>query len=301
MEKNELDRNSVIGKIRFSEFSMIRKDLEVIPYAIIKGEALSVLVYGKEARRISNDIDVLVSRDNISMFENILKKNGYQTKQSNLNRYNRILSLTGSHQIGSYYKKVMGIDIIFDINFDIYWGEYKGKKISVEEMLEDVIEIDIYGQTVHTLSPCFSCIQLVLHHYKEFNSMYHLVKGNAITSKKLRDIKDFFERYCEVDCFIEELIFKVHFYELEAYFFYMLYYVKKVFPDTVGIDELIEEFRCDSGIQYLDVFGLADSERKQWNIDFSERLDYAGLSEVVKKRLTTEDKKKLEREVEIFG
>lgn len=90
MEKNELDRNSVIGKIRFSEFSMIRKDLEVIPYAIIKGEALSVLVYGKEARRISNDIDILVSRDNISIFEDILKKHGYQTKQSNLNRYNRV-------------------------------------------------------------------------------------------------------------------------------------------------------------------------------------------------------------------
>lgn len=214
METNEIDKNSVIGKIRFSEFALIRKDLEAMPYALIKGEALSVLLYGKEARRISNDIDVLIARENISVFEDILAKNGYQTKQSNRSRYNRILSLSGSHQIGSYYKKVMGIDIIFDINFDIYWGEYKGKKIHVEDMLKDVMEINIYGQMVYTLSPCFSCIQLVLHHFKEFNSIYHLVKGNAITSKKLRDIKDFFKRYCEDDCFVNELICKVHFLKL---------------------------------------------------------------------------------------
>lgn len=301
MNAYEIERNSVIGKIRFNEFSLIQRDLVDMPYAVIKGEALSVLVYGTEARRVSNDIDVLIARENISGFEAILAKNGYQTSQSDLNRYKRILSLSGSHQIGSYYKTIMGIDVIFDINFDIYWGEYKGRRINVGDMLKDVIEINIYGQQVHTLSPCYSCIQLVLHHFKEFNSIYHLVKGYAITSKKLRDIKDFFERYCEDLLFINELICKVHLYELDSYFYYMLYYVKKRFPDTVCIEKLIDEFRCDKGMQYLDEFGLTDSERKYWNMDFFERLDSTALPEIVKQRLTIGDKKKLEREFEIFG
>lgn len=301
MGANEFNKNRIIGMIRFNEFSSIYKDLAAMPYALIKGEALSVLMYGEEAKRVSSDIDVLVKREDISRFEEILVHNGYETMHSNHNRYNRVLCLTGSHQIGCYLKKVMGIDVIVDINFDIFWGEYRGKRIEVETLLNNVIEIQVYGKKVKTLSPCFACIQLVLHHYKEFNSIYHLVKGNAVTSKKLKDINDFLKCYCKDESFLKELIYIVHFYEIEPYFYYMLFYVREIFFGAVYLDRLIDEFECNLGIWYLDKFGLSDLERKTWNICFSERIDSTALSGLVRQRLTLEDEKKLNKELEIFG
>ena len=36
-------------------------------------------MYGEEAKRVSSDIDVLVKREDISRFEEILVHNGYET------------------------------------------------------------------------------------------------------------------------------------------------------------------------------------------------------------------------------
>lgn len=40
-------------------------------YSIIKGEVLSIQAYGVPGKRISSDIDVLISRSDIRVFENI--------------------------------------------------------------------------------------------------------------------------------------------------------------------------------------------------------------------------------------
>ena len=63
---------------------------------------------------------------------------------------------------------------------EMFWGEYEGKRIDISEFLSDTIEIDIYGCKVKTLPPLKAMVQLILHHYKEMNSIYHLAGHNCI-------------------------------------------------------------------------------------------------------------------------
>ena len=75
-----------------------------------------------------------------------------------------------------------------DLNFDILWGEYNGKRIDIEGFISDAIEVEIYGIKVKTLPPLKALIQLILHHYKEMNSIYHLAGHNSITYSMFRDV-----------------------------------------------------------------------------------------------------------------
>lgn len=51
----------------FSEFGNV-------PCAVIKGDMLSVMAYGKSGFRNSADIDILISRDNLPYIEEALKR-----------------------------------------------------------------------------------------------------------------------------------------------------------------------------------------------------------------------------------
>lgn len=81
--------------------------------------------------------------------------------------------LTFSHQIVLWIKEVSSWGQVFiDLNFDSLWGEYEGKRIDIDEFLTDAVEMDIYGVKVKTLPPIKAMIQLILHHYKDMNSIF---------------------------------------------------------------------------------------------------------------------------------
>ena len=162
----------------FNETRGLWRQLQPVPYALIKGEALSIMSYKKLGRRLYNDIDILVDRLNINNIEQICR--GLEFVPHPHSRTERILCLSASHQVYPYYKNRGTNTVNIDINFDIFWGEYEGKRIDISEFLSDTIEIDIYGCKVKTLPPLKAMVQLILHHYKEMNSIYHLAGHNCI-------------------------------------------------------------------------------------------------------------------------
>lgn len=78
--------------------------------------------------------------------------------------------------------------INIDINFDIFWDEYTGKRINISEFLTDTIEMDIYGCTVKTLSLLKAMVQLILYHYKDMNSIFLLTMQKSIKYDMFKDI-----------------------------------------------------------------------------------------------------------------
>lgn len=48
-----------------------------VPYAVIKGEPLSLLCYNEKSVRNSQDIDILIERQHMLYFERLLKENGF--------------------------------------------------------------------------------------------------------------------------------------------------------------------------------------------------------------------------------
>ena len=270
-----------------------------IPYAIIKGEPLSFLAYGDFALRKKSDVDILIKRDNIKNFEYQLKIHGFIPQ--NDCRKDHILCLSSSHQTSAWIKTISGLNlkIVVDINFDIFWGEYTGKRIDIGEFLSDTIEMDIYGCRIKTLPPLKAMIQLILHHYKEMNSIYHLAGHNCINYNMFKDVYYLWKNNQEVIS-LEKLYAISLEYEIIPYVFYVLYFTNWIFKDS-ELKKYVDAFRTSGGEALLDYYGLAKKERKPWKVDFQTRLEADSLYELIRDDLTQSDIEKLERNRRIFG
>lgn len=268
-----------------------------IPYALVKGEALSIQAYNKPGLRQLGDIDILISRRNVKELEHLLIENGFLCLSSG--RENRIFSITESHQLSPYYKKIPLQKMFVDINFDIYWGEYTGKRIDIDLFLSDIIDMNIYGYCLKVLPPLKGFIYLLLHHYKDMNSIFHLVRHNTIRRDMFKDVFFYLKNnlnFITLDNFIaicKEM-------KIEPYAYYILYYTYCIYNEP-WLFKFIESVKCSQGLDLLDSYGLCDQERKTWKINFWERLDNKNLYELIKNDLTCEDISKIEKNKKIFG
>ena len=291
----ELNKKKSI--IRYTTIKPVLEQLTNIPYAIIKGEPLSKLCYGEYSRRRTSDIDILVRRQDIALLENELSKCGFFTNM--VSREERILALSNSHQVTPWHKKVGDCTVTVDINFDVFWGEYKGKRFDMGDFLTDTKEITIYNCKVKILQQEKAFIQLLLHHYKELNSLYHLACDNSFINPNLfKDVYFFWYNNKEYLSW-EKIFFIGNEYNINQYFYYVLYFTNCIFKD-VDFSLLVDKFKTLQGVELLDCYGLSDDERKYWKVDFDIRLHSKNIYELIKDELTEEDYNKLNRSKKIF-
>ena len=269
-----------------------------ITYVNIKGDVLSVQAYKMCSQRIYGDIDILVSIRNVRDVEQLLSCCGFTTNK--IAREERILMISASHQTSSWQKTTTcGYNCTVDLNFDIFWGEYTGKRVDIDQFLSDTIEMEIYGVKVKTLPPLKAMVQLILHHYKEMNSIYHLAGHNCINYNMFKDVY-FLLKNNKKDITLERLYSLCSEYEIIPYAFYVLYFTNWIFKDE-DLQKFVDALRNAEGEYYLDYYGLAEKERKPWKVDFQTRLETDNLYELINDDLTEEDIEKLERNRRIFG
>lgn len=274
-------------------------ELEAIPYALIKGQVLSVLAYGDTGYRDSKDIDILVSRSDLTYVDNVLRKNGFDSiildehgKPKKLTRAEKIMILN-SHQVTPYTKPIgSGRKALeLDINVDIYGAEYSGPRIDITEFLSDTIKIEVFGQNIKTLSFLKTFIAVIMHHYREMNAPYIFKVCNPLTTRMFQDVYCLFKRYIEKD--IEALVNYSEKNALHKYIYYMLYYTNLVFPDK-ELNKSLDYFKTAEGVEILSSYGLTDGERKKWKSDFYDRLDVTEIYSLIEADLTQRDKEKIE-------
>ena len=296
---NELQAiNVIIQKERFDCSSLFFKDISPLTYAVIKGEPLSILAFGQKGKRVCTDIDLLVPRNKVGDVELLLRKNGFQTKEHS--RSDEVIMRAFSHQISPWEKQCTSNNkVVIDLNYDIFWGEYTGERIDISSFLSDTVEVDLYGCTVKTLPPLKSMIQLILHHYKEMNSIFHLTQHNSIKRHMFADVYYLWKNN-KLSISVDKLLNASVEYHIVPYVYYILYYTGMLFYDPVFC-KMIKQFQTDEGIQLLDYYGLSEKERKKWPVDFQTRLDADDLFKLIQDDLTKEDVEKLERNKRIFG
>ena len=287
----------MISAMRYRMAAPVFEALSDYPYAVVKGEPLSQMAYGRLGARKSGDIDVLIPRSAVKYLETVLVDNGFKTNQ--LSRADRLVAFAGAHQTSPYTKvSSAGIAAQIDINFDIFWGEYTGERISIEEFLADTTEMTIYGTKVKILSPEKTLVQMTLHHYKDINSYFHYEGGNPIRRELFRDMYKFL--CCYSDFLNPRVLMNIaEKYGIRPYLFYMLYYTSILFTDS-RLKQCLEFLECEPGIALLDCYGLADNERKKWNVDFYTRLASNNFMDLIKKDMTASDFQKLRRSKKIF-
>lgn len=296
-----VDNKVFLSMERHIQLKKILSDVTV-PYAVIKGEPLSLLCYNEKSVRNSQDIDILIDRQHILYFERLLQENNFTmliNQNEFINRESRILCISQSHQIPPYIKETSNQQIEIDLNFDIFWGEYTGKRINIAEFLEDTLVQEIYGCKVKTLPPLQAIVQLILHHYKEMNSIYHLAGHNCINYNMFKDVYYLWKNN-QGDLSLEKLYAISSEYEIIPYVFYVLYFTNWIFKDT-ELQKYVEVFRVSEGEALLDYYGLTEKERKPWKVNFQTRLETDNIYELIQDDLTKADVEKLERNRRIFG
>lgn len=291
---------SLLPKLFKQESYMQLKELLSVVnlyYAIIKGEVISKQAYGQNGFRNSSDIDILISRKNIKELEQGLSKCGFHNTSQM--RSDKITMLSSSHQIAPWIKEIppWGV-IVIDLNFDVFWGEYEGKRIDIEEFLSDTIEMEIYGVKVKTLPPIKAMIQLILHHYKDMNSIFLLATRKSIKYDMFKDVYYLLKNNLDTIP-LEKLYAMSAEYEIIPYVFYVLYYTGRVFDDEI-LKQYIEAFSTPEGETLLNCYGLCTKERKEWKCDFMTRLEADNLYDLIKYNLTEKDHEKIAINKRIF-
>ncbi len=289
--------NQFMRQMQFKSCCELFAELCTHDYAVIKGEPLSKIAFNAFNERYSSDIDILISTTDVNYVEKLLLKHNFHPNPR-AHDY-RVMMLIGSHQVASWYKSGTPYrQVIIDINYDIFWGEYEGRRVDIVDFLSDTIEMEVYGVKVKTLPPLKAMIQLVLHHYKDMNSLFLLATKNSIRFDMFRDI------YCllknnQDSISLNRLYALSSQYDIIPYVFYVLYYTGQVFDDTL-LKQYIEAFRTPEGEHLLDCYGLCKKERREWKCDFKTRLDSDNLYELIKESLTERDKEKIAINKRVF-
>ena len=259
------------------------------PYAIIKGEALSLMAYGELGKRNSQDIDLLISPKYIGIAKVILNDNGFYYIIKN--KYDKVLTISMSHQSPTYIKKTKISYIYLDLNHSIFWGEYAGKCVDIDTFLEDIIDTEIYGCNMKTLPPIKMLIQLILHHYKDMNSIFLLATRKSIKRSMFDDVYFLLKNNLE-DIPLDKLYTLSKFYEIIPFVYYVLYHVGLFFQDET-LREYISAFKTDEGERLLNCYGLNDNERREWKCRVTMRLETENLYDLIKDDLTAKDIEKI--------
>ena len=292
------DKNLFWGRIINSEVSFLSSQYDNIGFAMVKGEPLSLLTYKEYGWREYNDIDILIDKSKLNQLETFLVENEYFSEEKNSKHEQRFVPLLFSHQLLPYKKTFFESNIIIDINFDVFWGEYEGKRINIEEFLSDTIEMEIYGVKVKTLPPIKAMIQLVLHHYKDMNSIFLLATRKSIKYDMFKDIYYLLKNNLDTIP-LDKLYAMSAEYEIIPYVFYVLYYTGQVFDDEI-LKQYIEAFRTPEGEALLNCYGLCAKERKEWKYDFKTRMEADNLYDLIKDDLTEKDHEKIAINKRIF-
>ena len=284
-------------KVKYQYLINLLNQKADFPYAVIKGEVLSVMAYGAAGKRNSGDIDVLVDRKDLKALEAILKEDGFESAE--LTRQEKIVARAFSHQIEPYHKQLPLGTLEVDINYELIWGEWQGKKPSVSEMLARRETVDVFGVQVPCLTVEDAFIQMCLHHYKDMNVLFHLTLHNPIDRRLFKDVAGFWALQrgkmdlIKLRCWMEE-------YQLTPFFYYIAYYTAKV-CEVPELASWAKEMESPEAVALLDTFGLAESERKTWPWPFEERLENEQLPELVRSLLTEQELEKAEQNHKIFG
>ena len=282
-------------------FSLL--DRQKTEYAVIKGEALSLYAYNMLGARKSNDIDILVRREDIDLVDKLLRAEGFiqiNGRQQTASRAEIVGSLINSHQTLPYVKSISpyGLKVEIDVNLEVMWGEWKGRKIEVDEFLRNVERTNIYGENVNVLAPHYAFVHLLLHNYKDCNSIYILATRNSINYMMFLEVYLFWKNFKDFIS-IDWLVKFVGKYEIGEYLYYILFYTNSIYGDK-EMGNYVNALESKKGRGLLNCYGLNDAERKEWKVPFRDRLMEENQLKLLQGELSKEDIRKIDYNKKMF-
>ena len=289
--------NKATIKERYSNCQNVFNILNItgVNYAVIKGAVLSQRAYGDYYYRKSSDIDLLIERDDIEKIKDILLSEDFIQGRINgsmiipFTRQELLYHTAFTHQTAPFIKKTNSKSCPFvnvDINTNIMWGE-SSLKANMTGFLNDVsCSIYLNNYFIKRLPIVKEFIALCLHHYKDLNSIF-LINNGSIKLSLFCDIYYYFiSNHKKMD--IEGMLMLCDTLNIREYIYYCIYFTNLIFSDE-SLNKLLLILETPNCRKILNRFGLEDTEYKEWNIDFLDRLFNGNFHQSYKSLLTEKD------------
>lgn len=252
-------------------------DGEKRPFALLKGSYLSSLYpYGT---RTSNDVDLLINKEDITYFIDKFKSNGYE---QGFIRGGEFVAATRKDIIDSRLNNGETVPLIkesglsnlkyfeIDLNFSLdYKAKQKNDMVSV--LLDDrEFLVDTYKNELPTLSKVDFFIFLCMHLYKEATVYDWVKRERDMTLYKFVDIYLFLKKFAD-KTFTDKLAKKIPGYSFEKECYFAIVNTCRLFDICEeNINELMKKIAPDD-LSYLNRV-ICPAERKTYtfNADIKE-------------------------------
>jgi len=230
----KINQNKSILNFRLATLKKIVDDLNDhhCEFIIIKGMPFAQFAYGDYSLRTSNDIDLLVSIDSISMIKEVLTKHGfilgkYDKENNSIIEYDKMsyyYHLIHTHQLPNFIKIDQGIPISIDINYKL---AIKNTDDFVQELFDERQYVMINNTPVITQTLETMLITICLHHYFDMNSPIQIYKNTHGFIRMIFEIAIFIKNN-KFD--YEKILYLVKKHNLESYISSILNYINLFFP-----------------------------------------------------------------------
>ena len=305
------EQTSYTRRLYVKRFAMIKDVIDQfekrnIRYAVLKGAYLGDTAYNNLSLREVNDIDILISQNDIKAVKEVCLECGFLPGKSDrvnkkIEHYSRrqeIAFTRNTHQIATMVKidtdEILGFyDAVIDFNFKLSFGEYQGESILSDEFLEHTKRFtDSNGYAYNVLEAPYNFIQLCLHAYKEANGLFFLKLNQGLFVRAFLDIYYYMIRMAkELDK--DTIVKLVHKYKIASYVYFILIIVEELFDKEKNIHDLIQCVQGEADQKIVQQFGLEDE--KCWNnISIKERFYSTKAVSCLEDQITDAENKKIE-------
>ncbi|WP_135550732.1 nucleotidyltransferase family protein [Paenibacillus cymbidii] len=302
--QNQILINAMANLCNMKENKTIIENLEGngISYVVLKGSYMTLSAYGNVGYRLSQDTDILIDRTDVEKVTDLIQQLGYlrgrfireEAKVKMYSRQEEIFYSMNTHQAAPFIKTLNHPLIPYhcvDLNLHLTWGEDTQRgDISIADFIGSRRKVSVQGINYFVLPYEEFFIQICLHHFKDVNSIYLLTKTPSLIVSKYCDIYFFLTKNIGAISLprLYELMGK---FQVEMYVHYMLYYTSLIFPSSL-ITQMLEVLKPkDTGM--LKLMGLSSGEKKEWKVDFFERLFASERMGLIKDYLNEQDLMKI--------
>mgnify|MGYP000890488608 CR=1 FL=1 len=258
-----------------------------IQYAVLKGAYLDKIGYKDIGIRHSDDIDILINREDYEKVIEYFLKDGFEfgdMRDGKLNIYKRstvLYTLMYSHQSAPLIKITEAGSIEIDLNFSIC--QEPNIKLTNNLLFNNTEIIDYHGILYHVLKPEFFLMQLCLHSYYDLNSIFKLI-DDGVVFRLICDPYYFAKSSIGLD--LQKFINIVNDCNVKKYIDYVFYYIHLLFNDS----NLNYKYEKND---YNTISLSGQTEIKHWSLPFSERI-YIDKSKMnIRSQLNEEDKSQI--------
>lgn len=239
-----------------------------IKYSVLKGAYLSMLY--PSGLRTSNDIDILLSENDISESSIALKSNGFLQGYVNngvfkeASRREIIFSKINRGETVPFVKKRGRTFIEVDLNFSLD-AKPENSKL-VEKIFQNFNLLENKHIPVLNIEDFF--IHLCIHLYKEASGLFWVKRSSDLLLYKFVDIYYFIENYF-VSSIIKTLLNRILKLKLNKECYYVLYYTRLIFNlKNEYLDNLIIKIKPENTEFMNKIYDFEQKIIYQYNMSF---------------------------------